>query len=103
MSDLIDRKELNKFLATAGHCTAFEGDEYQAYMSGVNAVFDLIEEVPAVDAVEVVRCKDCVHYIPPDDGDFLGQCTDEHLTISWNGEKYPRRDYFCPYGKRRNE
>jgi hypothetical protein len=52
--------------------------------------------VPAVDAVEVVRCKDCKHG-EIDDPDFPDQyyC---HEGCGWNNE-----DFFCCYGERREE
>lgn len=32
-----------------------------AYCAGWNGLFGLIEKAPTVDAVPVVRCKDCAH------------------------------------------
>ena len=57
-----------------------------------------IEAAPAVDAVEVVRCKDCKHFDTCDfDGDVLVGCMNlSGLTdVSPNG--------FCSYGKRREQ
>lgn len=60
-----------------------------------------IDETPTVDAVEVIRCKDCKYYVPPEDGDFLGLCTNGKLCVSQCGEVYPEETYFCSYGERR--
>ena len=49
MADLIDRKELINALYEADAVT----------MQGVK----IINQFPAVDAVEVVRCRDCVHAV----------------------------------------
>ena len=34
------------------------------YVYDTNAVLDSIDAQPTIDAVEVVRCKDCKHYKP---------------------------------------
>ena len=46
-----------------------------------------VDKAKTVDAVEVVRCKDCIRYHPDDD--VWGQCT-----VSG---KMRRKDY-CSYG-----
>ena len=61
-----------------------------------------IDKIPTVDAVPVVRCEECLHYVPPDDGDFLGLCTSGILAVSNNGQIYPVRAFFCPYGERKD-
>lgn len=55
----------------------------------------LIENAPTVDAVEVVRCKDCKHG-EVEDPDFQDVyfC---HSGCGWNKE-----DFYCAYGERRN-
>lgn len=60
-----------------------------------------IVEAPGVDAVAVVRCRDCKHYVPPDDGDFLGVCKNGKLAVSQSGEIYPEENFYCSYGERR--
>lgn len=52
--------------------------------------------------VEVVRCKDCKYYIPPEDFDFLGLCTNENICINNDGEIYPKENDFCSYGERKD-
>lgn len=61
----------------------------------------LIENAPTADAVEVVRCDECIHYKQPEEGDFLGLCTSDILAVSHNGEIYPGRGFFCLYGERK--
>lgn len=59
---------------------------------------DDIDNAPTVDAVEVVRCKDCKHY-------DLGVC----LKIYSNGNAHPeawqprRPEDFCSYGDRKGK
>lgn len=51
-----------------------------------------IEEIPAVDAVEVVRCRECIRWQGKDDGNAA--------PCSWDWyNKDP--DWYCPRGKRR--
>jgi hypothetical protein len=69
---------------------------------GINAksVMVAIENAPAVDAVEVVRCKDCVNYEERFGG--CGYCW------HWDYEQgeLPNRvdeDDFCCYGERKTD
>jgi hypothetical protein len=88
-------------------------DESEAYMSAQVQITDdlkwlvnfaahskiqkLIADTPTVDAVPVVRCKDCKHY-------DMGVC----LKIYSDGNVHPeawqsrRPDDFCSYGERKN-
>lgn len=53
----------------------------------------VIGKSPTVDAVEVVRCRDCKHYKPDEyecGCDFAG------------GLPYVKADDFCSYGERRD-
>ena len=54
---------------------------------GYHAVIDAVEALPPVDAVEVIRCADCIRFRPDDD--VWGWCT-----VSG---KMRRKD-FCSYG-----
>ena len=54
--------------------------------------YQRIEELPAADVVEVVRCKDCQHYNP--------EATDWRCDIV-TGLVEPYDDDFCSYGERR--
>ena len=55
-----------------------------------------ISKLPAVDAVEVVRCRDCEHW----DGFCYCNCH----AADGNGSPIFMRYYdFCSYGKRREE
>ena len=60
----------------------------EAYCAGWNGLIDLIEKAPTVDAVPVVRCRECKHY----DGKWL-------CKISGVPSRKP--DDFCSYGKRK--
>ena len=76
----------------------------QCVLDGVDSAecqiaLDTISEAPTVDAVEVVRCKDCCHY---------------RKATDWDGESYyachkraavlimqMNKDDFCSYGERK--
>lgn len=64
----------------------------------LEVVFELVaaDEPPAVDAVEVTRCKDCKHG-EIDDPDFPDQyyC---RSGCGWN-----KGDFYCAYGERRED
>lgn len=59
---------------------------------------DCIDNAPTVDAVEVVRCKDCKHYMeyPLNKVDKRMCCYVHLLTPHFTPE-----DGFCSYGERR--
>ena len=73
----------------------------------VKAAMHVIEKVPAVDAVEVVRCKDCKHSRERDkdeqryliDGVLI--CTSIDATDDCCNAVWP--DHYCSYGERREE
>lgn len=65
----------------------------------IAAVEDLIDAQPAVDAVEVVRCKDCKFYT-----ESKNRC--DHPCMDYDVERYDQwlemnPDDFCSYGERR--
>lgn len=86
-NDLISREAMKKLFARVKWVNKADGE----------AAVYLVESAPAVDAVEVVRCKDCKYY-------KKGSCElhsvwpDEYST----GYDYrPDDDDFCSYGERR--
>lgn len=63
---------------------------------GINKAFRCMEQTPAIDAVPVVRCKDCKH-------------NNESHALRQGGVwcdywgTYPDDDDFCSYGERRSD
>ena len=64
----------------------------------VHAILNTLNETPTVDAVEVVRCKDC-----------KGWCSEE-IAKAYNAPRYctltgipTDADDFCSYGERRTD
>lgn len=91
-TELIDRRKIR-------YCWQVDADGEKH--DGVT-LQSIIDKMPTVDAVEVVRCKDCKHF-DIEEGDALGTCMGKFVCISLGGELYPEPDYFCSYGERRNE
>ena len=63
----------------------------------LSAVITYLSELPTVDAVEVVRCKDCKHY----DKTHLGN-GDRRMCTKFLGLTIPKPDDFCSYGERKD-
>lgn len=69
----------------------------------LNAEFDVMD-APTVDAVEVVRCKDCKYWmnswVDPDGKREHGYCNvedvDDVIVGRWGGD-------FCSYGERKTD
>ena len=66
------------------------------YVYNANSVLDSIDEQPTVDAVEVVRCKDCLY-----SRERYGHMECIHGVAYRNTWNKP--DFFCSYGERRVE
>ena len=57
----------------------------------------LIEEAPVVDAVEVVRCKDCAWFHLKGDG-----CPCGYGTCSMIAGEIMSEDFYCSYGRKKD-
>ena len=66
-----------------------------AYCAGWNGLIELIEKAPTIDAVPVVRCRECKHR-GTDDCIFhiKGEPADEELLLKLDND-------FCSYGERK--
>lgn len=88
---LIDADEFEAALENTEYdiSPAYEPDGYSHKL-----ICEVLEETPTVDAVPVVRCKDCKYYKPDEfecGCDFAG------------GLPYVKADDFCSFGKRRDQ
>ena len=57
--------------------------------------FDVIDEFPNADVVEVVRCKDCKYWFNAPTADDFNSCEQDALIR--------HKDFFCACGERRSE
>jgi hypothetical protein len=101
MSDMISRSALKSFLCKC--CNVLHSDE-PCEPSECN-VMEWVDELPAVDAVEVVRCKECKHGVWNEDEEMY-QCVegadyDPELAMYHGFICYEEADFFCKRGERR--
>lgn len=71
------------------------------YCAGWNGVINLIDKAPTVDAVAVVRCKDCEH--ARDLGFQFGSLVHESWFCIYNGPHTTGANDFCSHGQKREE
>lgn len=69
---------------------------WEDYNTGVDSAVYQTENAPTVDAVEVVRCKDCKHYALWEDSETRMTCS--IVTGLMNNKP----DDFCSYGERKD-
>ena len=84
MADYIDRQTAIRAVMNLPDCPNGYSDTYDKA-----CIVGMLEEVPSIDAVEVVRCKDCVN------------CEyDSIFNQYWCGGSEVISDGFCNYGER---
>lgn len=74
MADLIDRQAVQEMVDRIGDIHPYRQignresySQYnEAWTDAINRVDAELNSLPSTDAVEVVRCKDCKHWIPYD-------------------------------------
>lgn len=96
MSDLISRQALRE----AMYHEAFETDtDMQRWDSGCWIRYKMFENAlssaPSIDAVTVVRCKDCTEFSDDDEEDGWGFCNNTGVGME--------RDGFCSCGERKDD
>lgn len=86
--DLIDRSQFAVYSGTVP-----EGMDVGSYIAGARAVFEAIGNAETVDAVQVVRCKDCERFEEMASLPHGGYC-------NANDQPFPA-DGFCSRGVRK--
>ena len=99
MSRYIDA---DAFEAFGYNKTEGASEEYNdGFDDGVQYVLECIDNVPTADVVEVVRCKDCVHYQPSLFGEknmcFRKDVDGVQICYDFSPDDY------CSYGERRED
>lgn len=70
------------------------------YCAGWNGLLGLIEKAPTVDAVPVVRCKDCKHLCVWNRKDIYAFCPKTNIVfLPFDKDT---RTFFCSYGERKD-
>ena len=71
-----------------------------AYCAGWNGLLGLIEKAPTVDAVPVVRCKDCKHLRVWNRKDIYAFCPKTNIVfLPFDKDT---RTFFCSFGERKD-
>ena len=93
--EYIERNALMKKIFQYGHIV-----DQQNYSINAKAIQKAIQDAPAADVVEVVRCKDCRFCERDPSSDRVKRCTNEQ---QWGEEYYPlvHDNDFCSYGERK--
>ena len=95
MADLIDRQAAKEAFewADADVCEEYDDCTGCDWGFGLTTVKDVLNKLPTVDAVEVVRCKDCKHRADE------WECGNYLCNLKMIG--FVRANDFCSYGERR--
>lgn len=88
MANLIDR---DAFEVVSGFVP--KGYDVESYLAGNKEILEMIDSAPIVDAVEVVRCGECIHSRPP----LFPHPTKLFCTII---EQHRGPDWFCADGEK---
>ena len=94
MAEYIEREALEVALNHRLNFLMAENGEYDHYTSGFDEAVTRVENFPAADVVEVVRCKDCLY-----SRERYGHLECIHgvsYRNTWN-----KPDFFCAYGERK--
>jgi hypothetical protein len=93
MADLIDRAELLKAIrAEAVNAMELNANRYCESALAFAHCHSMVKKAPAVDAVPVVRCKDCIH---------MGKSAQFRHCRVWGAINGMGDEGFCNYGERK--
>lgn len=98
MAEYIERGALMQFPIRRDHYDRKNGNKH--FINGIESVLEYAELLPAVDAVPVVRCKDCKWFADNNDGEWFGCWLFQTIRII--PEDAPKPDDFCSYGERKD-
>lgn len=88
MTRYIDADEIIKYL------TVYADEEWTS-----SELEGLLNNAPTIDAVEVVRCEDCIHGSEDYPKDIFSDAIEE--TYSCDHSTYSHdKDFYCKYGER---
>lgn len=80
-------------------CPSYTDCKGECWSEGECEIYDVLVKAPTVDAVEVVRCKDCKRcdgFPGPDvEPNEVGICEHDRMMV--------KPDHFCGYGERKDD
>lgn len=94
-TEYINRSAVLAYPTRADHCDKEHANE--DFISGIESVMDFVEELPAADAVAVVRCGECKYRAR---GMAVAMCKNK---LIGGGDSPVPYNHFCSYGKRRED
>lgn len=80
------------------HINSSNSNYLTGYICALSATEVMIANLPNADVVEVVRCKDCVHYLPDKKHGLLHSPCSRIFAMGICHE-----DSFCSYGERKEQ
>ena len=75
------------------NCHGYSGSKKAIYREAILAVKSILHAAKPIDAVPVVRCKDCKYWQDNNDGYPHEECR-------WGHGETPDANDFCSYGER---
>ena len=104
MDDLIRREELltSQYVHTECYLQENKDRHFDVYKKGWNDALQAVyDNAPAVDAVEVVRCKDCKYFeLNHWDGPII---TAHEICSKWGRGCKTYKDGYCFLGERKTD
>lgn len=105
MTDLISRAAAIEYLMTNMGWRDEDGYEVDDADEKRAIITDLVNGIPAVDVVPVIRCRDCEHFIDMTGTSYPSYCY-KHTTFDTDGEFdnvfSVEPDKYCAWGERRD-
>lgn len=98
--DFINREDLIKAVEAKRFAIGDNTHPYEAIRIQGKYFREVVDNQPAVDAVEVVRCKDCKYY---DNSEGIQWCglNSKFAQFGTDWHSFPE-DGFCSYGERKD-
>lgn len=93
MAEYLEREAIMKFPIRKDRCDKEHANEH--FIFGIESVLEYVENLPAADVTQVVRCKDCEnsYYAVDDLICSSGPCVDCPVSP----------DFWCANGRRRED
>lgn len=95
MAEYIDRDEFRKRLIDRQITTAFFNPQQR---HEIGCIVEMLDNMPAADVAEVVRCKDCANY--SDFDPYAGKRFNFHFCRKFHNVTL--ESDFCSYGEKKN-
>ena len=78
------------------NCHGYSGSKKAIYREAILAVKSILHSAKPIDAVPVVRCRECKYWQDNNDGY-------PHQECRWGNYETPDPDDYCSYGERSKE